>query len=87
MQWYLFFPVHVWPSVGDSILCGKKKLHLVQLNVFRFLVGVARNLPKFWLRYPKHFIVTVMEAMIEVMSLNCNSIVNKVKLFSNIFEN
>ena len=54
----------------DSVLSGKKKLHVVQLNTARFLCGVARGLPRFWIRYPKHFTLAVMGAMMDVLDVN-----------------
>ena len=57
-------------QLTDSVLSGKKKLHVVQLNTARFLCGVARGLPRFWIRYPKHFTLAVMGAMMDVLDVN-----------------
>ena len=62
---------HLWPTA--DVLSSRKKIHLVHLNVVRFLTLMARDVPKYWMRFPRQFAEAVANAMVEIMALNVSS--------------
>ena len=58
--------------VKGSEISFKKKCHSNLLHIYKLLVSVCRDLPRFWIRYPESYVTEIVKSMIELASYSEN---------------
>jgi len=55
------------PSQGSEIGL-KKRSHFNIFQMFKFVVIVAKDIPKLWIRYPEPYVTEIVKSMLELVS-------------------
>lgn len=55
------------PLQGSDVGLKKRSHHNV-FHMFKFVVCVAKDLPRFWIRYPESYVTEIVKSMLELVN-------------------